>query len=200
MRLADPLSLLLWMNTRTGQQPPPNPFRRFEKLLRKFPFSKLAFAAEESRAESIVRIHAINWTEPPLAEYSLKGDPDVDEILRLAREFQQPDSAVQLETMWDLWGIIAGDWKLTPIPVSIWMFQEEFERAEGEDFRIDFGPEVRFLPETKEAARIIKSNIQSLLQLVHDLEDVLPVRERRLWTESGENFAEKLQRMTSAAS
>jgi hypothetical protein len=194
--LADRLSLLLWLNTRTGQNPP-NPFRRFEKLLRRFPFSKLAFAAPESRAESLVRVHAVNWAEPPLAEYSINGPPEVDEILRLAREFQQPDSAVQLETLWDLWGMIAGDWKLTPIPVSIWMFQEEFEREEGEDFRIDFGPEVRFLPQGPEDARIVKSNIQSLLQLVHDIEDALPVRERRLWSESGENFAEKLQRLTA---
>jgi hypothetical protein len=196
--MPDRLSLLLWMNARNGRQPASNPFRRFEKILRKFPFSKLAFAAPESRAESILRIHAVNWAEPPLAECALNGPPDVDEVLRLSREFQQPDSAVQLETLWDLWGAVAGVWKLTPIPVSLWMFQEEFERAEGEDFRIDFGSETPFLPPGKNEARIVKSNIQSLLQLVHDIEDALPVRERRLWTESGENFADKLQRLTSA--
>ena len=195
--MADRLSLLLWLNPRKGQSQAPNPFRRFEKLLSRFPFSKLAFASPESRAESIVRIHAVNWAEPPLAEYSLNGQPDVDEILRLAREFQEQDSAVQIETLWDLWGVIGGDWKLTPFPVSIWMFQEDFERDEGEEFRIDFGSETRFLPESKESARIVKSNIQSLLQLVHDVEDALPVRERRLWSESGENFADKLRRLTA---
>ena len=195
--MADRLSLLLRLNPRKGQSQAPNPFRRFEKLLSRFPFSKLAFASPESRAESIVRIHAVNWAEPPLAEYSLNGQPDVDEILRLAREFQEQDSAVQIETLWDLWGVIGGDWKLTPFPVSIWMFQEDFERDEGEEFRIDFGSETRFLPESKESARIVKSNIQSLLQLVHDVEDALPVRERRLWSESGENFADKLRRLTA---
>ena len=200
--MADRLSLLLWMNAPRGGQPRqgPNPFRRLEKLLRKFPFSRLAFAAPESRAESILRVHALNWAEPPLAEYALSGPPDVDEILRLAREFQDRDSGVQLETLWDLWAEIAGDWKLTPIPISIWMFQEEFEREEGEDFRIDFGPEVRFLPlegSRQQDARMVKANVQSLLQLVHDIEDTLPVRERRLWSESGVNFADKLQRLTN---
>jgi hypothetical protein len=42
-----------------------------------------------------------------------------------------------------------------------------------------------------------QSNIKSLLKLVHDLDDVLSVSKRRLWTESGENFAEKLQEALS---
>jgi hypothetical protein len=40
---------------------------------------------------------------------------------------------------------------------------------------------------------MIQSNIKSLLKLVHDLDDALPVETRRLWTESGGSFSEKLQ-------
>jgi hypothetical protein len=35
--------------------------------------------------------------------------------------------------------------------------------------------------------------VQSLLRLVHDLEEKLSVERRLLWSESGENFAEKLR-------
>ena len=45
----------------------------------------------------------------------------------------------------------------------------------------------------------IQSNIKSLLKLVHDLDDALPVETRRLWSESGENFSEKLQQALQAA-
>jgi hypothetical protein len=45
---------------------------------------------------------------------------------------------------------------------------------------------------------VIQSNIKSLLKLVHDLDDALPVETRLLWSESGENFAEKLHQALTA--
>jgi hypothetical protein len=45
---------------------------------------------------------------------------------------------------------------------------------------------------------MIQSNITSLLKLVHDLDDALPVDTRRLWSESGENFSDKLHQALSA--
>jgi hypothetical protein len=47
---------------------------------------------------------------------------------------------------------------------------------------------------------MVQSNIKSLLKLVHDLDDALPVETRRLWSESGENFSEKLHQALSAGS
>jgi hypothetical protein len=49
-------------------------------------------------------------------------------------------------------------------------------------------------PELPNHLRMAQSNIRSLLKLTHDLDDALG-GERRLWSESGENFAEKLQRI-----
>ena len=40
---------------------------------------------------------------------------------------------------------------------------------------------------------MVRSNIRSLLHLVHTLDDALAVDRRQLWSESGVNFAERLQ-------
>ena len=60
--------------------------------------------------------------------------------------------------------------------------------------RIDFGVDTAFLPDPTLAGstRLIHSNIKSLLHLVHEIEEALPLERRLLETESGENFAEKL--------
>src|SRR6266849_6811684 len=66
--------------------------------------------------------------------------------------------------------------------------------AKQEDLSLEFGLDAHFLPqpELPGSLRMIQSNIQSLLKLVHDLDDALPVETRQLWSESGENFSEKL--------
>jgi hypothetical protein len=44
---------------------------------------------------------------------------------------------------------------------------------------------------------MVQSNIKSLLRLVHELDDILPVEKRLLSTESAVNFAERLQQVLS---
>lgn len=183
--MPDRLFLSLWLR---GGVTPQNQYRALDKLLRAFPFSKLAATA------STLQIMAVDWTEPALAEYPLEGAPDPDEVIRLAKEFKEPDTAVQLDTYWDLWGKLDSDWKLLPAPVSILSYGPSFDRDGGEDFRIDFGTETRFLPQDGAASlKMIQSNIKSLLRLVHELDNILPVERRQLSTESAENFAAKLQ-------
>jgi hypothetical protein len=46
---------------------------------------------------------------------------------------------------------------------------------------------------------MVQSNIKSLLKLVHDSDDALPVETRRLWSESGDNFSEKLHHALASA-
>lgn len=166
-----------------------NQYRAFEKLLRSFPFSKLA------TGESTLRIVAVNWSEPPLAEYPIQGAIDPAEVVRLAAEFRQADASVQLDAYWDLWSELDGEWKFGPAPVSLTLLGAAFDEGSrgDEDFRIEFGDESRFLP-SPDGARMAQENIRSLLRLVEDLGGTLPLRHKRLETESGENFAEKLKR------
>ncbi|HEY3744519.1 MAG TPA: hypothetical protein VGL53_31970 [Bryobacteraceae bacterium] len=188
--MSDRLSLSLWLR---GGVTPQNQYRAFEKLLRAFPFSKL------STGGTTLLIMAVDWSEPPIAEYPLVPVPDAEEVIRLAKEFKEPDTALQLDAYWDLWGLLDGDWKLLPAPVSILSFGPGFERESDEDFRIDFGTETRFLPQDGAAGlRMVQANIKSLLRLVHELDDILPVEKRVLSTESHVNFAERLQDVLAA--
>jgi hypothetical protein len=184
--MADRLYLSLWLRNPNRE----NQLFRFERLLRAFPFSKL------NKSETILRLLAVNFAEPPLAEHLLAGVPTPEAIVALAKEFHAEDSAFQVDGYWDLWRFEDDDWTLAPSAVTIFAFAPAFDREEGEDFRIEFGLDTQFLPdnETASGVRMLQSNIRSLLSLVHDLENRLPLERRLLWSESGENFAELLQR------
>ena len=186
--MADRLFLSVWLRNPNRE----NQIARFERLLRAFPFSKL------TRAESAFRILAVNFGEPPLSETLIAGVPDPEAIAGWAREFHAPDSAFQLDCYWDIWNFKDEDWKFGPAPVSIFSYAAEFERDDDEDLRIEFGLDTQFLPEGETPAaaglRMIQSNIRSMLSLVKDVEGRLPVKRKLLWSESGENFAELLQR------
>ena len=168
--------------------------RHFEKLLRLFPFS------QREQGQSTMLVRAVSAHEPPLLERPVNGPADVDEALRIFSDYLGPDVSYSLESWWDLWQF-SGDWVLAPAPIALSCFGSEFDNAgdlhvtDQEDLRIDFGVDAHFLP-TEEIAggkNLIASNIRSLLRLVHELDSTLPVRKRKLETESGENFADRLQ-------
>ena len=165
-----------------------NMLRHWERLLRKFPYSRL------SQTASTFRVQAVAFSEPALFERSMPDPFDLDAVLELAKEFTASDCAAQLETKWDLWQF-EGDWKLTPTRVLLTCFGSGFEDSEGDNLRVDFGPDSTFLPdpELPNALFMSQSNIKSLLHFVHEADSALTVETRRLWTESGENFAERLQ-------
>ncbi len=192
--VTDQLFLSIWLIPQTRRER----LRLFEKALRSFPFS------QREQPQSAVLIQGISVTEPPLLERPLNGPLDVDALTEIFRDYEGPDIAYVVDSWWDLWQF-DGDWQLQPTHVTLSCFGAEFdngtERApeEQEDLRIDFGVDSSFLPRTEVegGARLIESNIKSLLRLVHELERILPIETRRLETESGENFADRLQRVLS---
>lgn len=188
--MPDRLSLSLWLKKGHTLS---NPISSFEKLVRTLPISRLAQAA------STLRILAVSFSEPPVAEQEVELHAPPEVLAELAGEFYNPDSCFQLDTWWDLW-TMEGDWRLAPARITVMSFAEEFDRPDGEDLRIEFGLESQFLPPPGDprAARIIQSNITSLLRFVQELEQNLPVARRMLVSESGENFAAQLQRALQA--
>jgi hypothetical protein len=181
--MADRLYVAYWLRGFVAA----NMLRHFETALRKFPFSKLA------KADSLVRLYAVSYSEPPVLEMPLPTPPDQAAVVAAGEEFLHEDICLQLETYWDLWGRDP-EWKLRPVRVQLACFGPAFEDVgEGENLRIDFGLENEFLPGDGEGMPMVRANIQSLLRLVHDLDEVLPVERRQLRSESGENFADKLQ-------
>ena len=171
-----------------------NMLRYFEKLLKLFPFSRLA------RHPSTFKVIPVNHTEPAVLEVPVPAPVAIDQVLAAAQDFQNADVCYRLETWWDLWQF-DGEWKLTPSRAALVCFGPGFEREDDSHLEIEFGIDAHFLPQPELPGSLltIQSNIKSLLKLVHDLDDALPVETRRLWSESGENFSEKLQQALQAA-
>jgi len=207
--MADQLFLSYWLQNYSGS----TMLRNYEKLLRLFPFSRLAHQA------STFKIMAVDANEPVVAEIPYSPPVPVDDVLAVAKDFSNDDSCYRLETWWDLWQFHE-EWKLAPSRVALCCFGPEFNQspsgvghthesqrapviafpnptedaALGCALEIEFGIDANFLPQPDlpDSPRMMEANIKSLLKLVHDLDDALPVQTRRLWSESGENFAEKL--------
>lgn len=190
--MTDQLFLSIWLSRNRRAER----VRQFEKLLRSFPFS------QREQPQSVLSVLAVDSTEPPLLERPVNGPVDVDDVLGSLADYQGEDVAFELESWWDMW-TYDGEWKLGPARVLLSCFGLEFDSGteEGagkqEDLRIDFGVDTHYLPdpEIPEGARLIESNVKSLLRLVHQLDSTLDVERRKLQTESGDNFAERLQQV-----
>jgi len=182
--MADQLYLSYWLRGfgELGMLP------QFERMLAAFPYSKLA------RTDAVLRVHAVGYHEPPLLETAMPAPADASTVVQLAGEFRNADCCYELSADWDLWRRDGG-WKLAPSRVILSCYGEEFEHQPDDHLRIDFGLEDQFLPAPgeRDAAPMIRANIQSLLRLVHDLDGLLPMERRQLWSENGENFANRLQ-------
>jgi hypothetical protein len=64
-----------------------NMLRHWERLLRKFPYSRL------SQTASTFRVQAVAFSEPALFERSMPDPFDLDAVLELAKEFTASDCA-----------------------------------------------------------------------------------------------------------
>jgi hypothetical protein len=164
-----------------------NMVRHYEKMLRTFPFSKL------SDAPRTLRVHAVSFVEPALYEESFAPDVSLDTIVPVIREYLAPDCAAVLESDWDLWQHDS-DWQVTPARVELQCFGPAFETDSDDHLRVDFGPDAYFMPDPAlpDSLFMAQSNIRSLLTLVERLDVELSVDRRLLWTESGDNFADRL--------
>jgi hypothetical protein len=195
--VTDQLSLSIWLERGSRT----NRLKHFEKLLRLFPFSQ-----REEQGQSTVCVQAVSVTEPSLLESPINGPLDVDEVLTAMAGYSGDDIAFSVESWWDLWQY-EGDWKLAPARVQLACFGPDFDNGterllgEQEDLRIDFGVDSSYLPrpELTGSGRMTESNIKSMLRLVHELDSALPVAQRRLETESGENFADRLQEVLGSS-
>lgn len=163
-----------------------NQLRHFRRMLDLFPVSRL-------QPRALLRIYAVEYVEPALLEQEFAAPVDFEQLIQAAGEFKSPDCAYEVETCWDLWSYET-EWKLAPASVTLICFGPEFLQDGRDHLRVDFGPDSRFLPQEglPNAHYIAQSNLKSLLRLAHQLDEALPVVERRLWLESGENFAERL--------
>lgn len=138
----------------------------------------------------------------------MNGPVEVDEILAILNDYAGDDVAQRVESFWDLWQFLEGNWVLAPARVALscqgpgFDSNTENSRADQEQLRIEFGVDTNYLPQPDipGSGRMTESNLRSLLRLVHELDESLPLRKRVLETESGGNFADRLKQLAAGAS
>lgn len=193
--MTDQLYLSIWLDRGArGKQ-----LNYFEKLLRLFPFS------QRPQGQTTVVVQAIDSTEPPLLERPMNGPFEIEDVLEILQDYTGDDISQRVESFWDLWQYMDGNWALAPTRVALLCQGPKFDNNTGraiedqEQLRIEFGVDTNYLPlpDIAGSAKLTESNLRSLLRLVHELDSALPVKKRKLETESGENFADRLQQLTA---
>jgi hypothetical protein len=196
--MADQLYLSLWFpNFRLASLP-----AAIVAVLKQF--SKAGGEATVSAAAT----YPISWNETPVFQRIF--DEDEAEVavpesaVAEATEMLHDDYAYEFEAEWELWsparqGDLDTLWKLEPHTIRITGFGPEFDEGSYEQnghIRIDLGTDTVFLQDEvdldQEAAAHVQQNVQHLIDFTNAIEQNIGISSRLLWSESGENLAQKL--------
>ncbi len=166
-----------------------------------------------SPAGQPLRVHAaaaypISWNEAPFYQRIYEED-EVKEsapeaAVAEATAILHDDFAYEFELKWDLWvpetvGGLDPIWKQEPAKVHVVGFGPEFDEGAYEQngqVRVDFGLDTSFLLEDMEldeiGAEYVKRNVQKLVDVTNAIQENCGISSRLLWSDSGENLAQKL--------
>jgi hypothetical protein len=196
--MADQLYLSLWFpNFRLASLP-----AALVAVLKQF--SKVG----GSSAIAIAVTYPISWNESPVYQRIYADDEDEaavpERAVAEATELLHDDFAYEFEVEWELWspagqGDLDPVWRLEPHRVSITGFGPEFDEGSYEQnghIRIDLGQDSVFLQDEveldQESAAHVQQNVQRLIDFTNQIEQNIGISSRLLWSESGENLAQKL--------
>ena len=159
------------------------------------------------------RVHAaaaypISWNEAPfyqrIYEEEEVQESAPEQAVAEATQILHDDFAYEFEIKWDLWGpeTVGGldpTWKPEPAVARVVGFGPQFDEGAYEQngqVRVDFGLDTPFLLEEVEldqvGAEYIKRNIQKLVEITNAIQENCGISSRLLWSDSGENLAQKL--------
>jgi hypothetical protein len=189
--VADALFLSLWFPSFELDEMLP----RALAVMRQFPFS----AAQPGI--SYVAMHPVSWNEPTIFEQRFRPGVPPEEAVVLAADLLHEDYAYVFEAFWELWVFSPDkqDWVLQPSLVKFLVHGVQFEdglyQHEGH-LEVDFGIDSPFLQDevqfTSEAETRVRANVQKLVDFTNKAEKSSGASGRLLWSESEENFAQKL--------
>jgi hypothetical protein len=197
--MADQLYLSLWYaNFRFAELPV-----ALDRVMRQF-----AAVSGNDRVRAAT-VYPLSWNESPVYQ-RVYGEKDSAEeaspesAIAGAAELLHEDFAYEFEMMWELWvadggGGLDAVWKQEPRVVRITGFGPEFDEGAFEQngqIRMDLGSDTPFLQEEVEldqqSAAYVKQNVQKLVDLTVGIQKSAGAATRLLWSESGENLAQKL--------
>lgn len=190
--MADRLYLSIWLENHSAL----GMHRKFASALSRFPFST-------QFPQAYLRISAFDPTEPALVEQVFVVPAELPELFEAMEKWRASDSCFEVEAFWDLYQQRPEGWRLTPTRVNLFFFGPEYPNDLDESIRAELGLESLFLPVgTDDNANLhyYQSNIKSLLRLNSDWSLVLRFKDRRLWSESGESFLNRLHWIAESVS
>lgn len=189
--MADALFLSLWFPTFELDEMLP----RALSVMRQFPFSALRPGI------TYVALHPVSWNEPTIFEQRFRPGVSPEEAVLLASDLLHEDYAYLFEAFWDLWipDHDQHEWALQPSRVKFLVHGLEFEEGtyqqEGH-VEVDFDIDSPFLQDevqlTSEAETRVRANVQKLVEFTGKAEKGSGASARLLWSDSEENFAQKL--------
>jgi hypothetical protein len=189
--MADSLYFSLWFSDFATAEM----LARALSVMRQFPFSK------SLPGITYLALHPVSWNEPTIFEQRFHRGAAPEEAIAIAADLLHEDYAYLFEAMWDLWTpqTPEGAWTLAPSTVTFIVRGEEFEEGESKtqgEVQLDFGLDTPFLHEelklTQEVESRVRANVQMLVDFINRVEKSSIASTRLLWSESGENLAQKL--------
>jgi hypothetical protein len=189
--MPDSLYLSLWYQNSDADEMLPHAL----SVLRQFPFSP------GQPGVSHLAVHPVSWNEPTVLERRFRPGASPEEALLIASDLLHEDYAYEFEAFWDLWlpSENGAQWIPQPSRVTLIVrgaeFDEQAFQQEGQ-IQIDFGVDSPFLQEqvelTAKAETSVRANVQKLVEFTNKVEKTSAASARLLWSESEENFAQKL--------
>jgi hypothetical protein len=189
-KMADPLYLSLWFSSFEADDMLPHALN----VMRQFSFSA------QRPGIAYLALHPVSWSEPTILEQRFRPGITPEDAVLLASDLLHEDYAYMFEAFWDLWAAAqSGEWTLQPSQVKFLVHGTEFDdgvfQQEGH-IEVDLGLDSPFLQEelplTVEAEARVRKNVQKLVEFTSKVEKNSGANARLLWSESEQNFAQKL--------
>jgi hypothetical protein len=163
-------------------------------VIRQFPFSVARPGI------TYFALHPVSWNEPTILERRFTPGVSAEEAILIASDLLHEDYAYLFEAFWDLWVVAENEeWTLQPSPVKFLFHGQEFDEGIHEregHIQVDLGLDSPFLQEdvplTIEAGARVRANVQKLVEFTSKVEKNSGANARLLWSESEQNFAQKL--------
>jgi hypothetical protein len=165
-------------------------------------------AAGGAATVSAAAVYPISWQESPVYQRIYEEDEaeaaSPEAAVAEAMEILHDDFAYEFEITLDLWTPerVAGldtIWRLEPRTLRIIGFGPQFDQGFYEQnghIRVDLGSDSAFLQDDldldEETARHVQQNVERLISFTNSVQANAHISTRLLWSESGENLAEKL--------
>jgi len=150
--------------------------------------------------------YPLSWNEAPIFQRIFVDAEEAafEQAVPEAMELLHDDCAYEFEIKWDLWSPVEEGgldvvWKKDPCIARVVGFGPEFDDGAYEQnghVRVDFGLDTFFLHDDvdldPEGAEYVKRNVTMLVDLTNAIQRNCGISSRLLWSESGENLAQKL--------